>query len=74
MSKYKAFKCDICGDEMQDNGRLLVKRRHIIGCIEGEFKEWKRLDVCAKCQNEMIAWIRGRRDYARTKGTDEIPV
>lgn len=63
MSKYKAFKCDICGSEMQDNGRLLVKRRSVVGCIEGTVKEWKRIDVCPTCTNDVISWIRkNRRD------------
>ena len=70
MSKYKAFKCDICGEEMQDNGRYLLKRRHIVGCIEGTVKEWHRLDICPKCTNDMLAWIKMQRlqdEIQRTK-------
>lgn len=72
MSKYKAFKCDICGAEMQDNGRLLVKRRNVVGLFEGVYREWNRLDVCPKCTNDMLAWIKKQRtkDNERKEAAD----
>lgn len=68
--RYKAFKCDICGREMSENGRLVIKKRLIGGGADSVIREWQKLDVCPQCTDKMLIWIKGRKLLG--KSADQI--
>ena len=73
----KQMVCDICGIEIvKDNslfaGVLNIKFPVIcvnISVADSYFSGFRDVDLCENCKNELLEWIKGKKEEADNGGT-----